>query len=345
MGTQPDIRRIFVLTTNNQLGDVLCSVPLFAALKQTYPGSHVTLAASPASYPLDLKTLIPSVDEIFFHPFRLRRPRDLLQCARRLRAGRFDVGIVPSTFKVSSNCHLIAYLSGAPVRVGVGRVDGIRNPYGFLLNARGDFQWKHVHQIQRHLDIAGLAGCRSTVEDAAGTGIGTSASDADEARRFLAACFPDRSRAIVGLHVGAGEPPRVWPADRFTALAKRLFECARCQFLFTVGPLDEAIVGGIRSALAADGIASRVFREEGLGRLAAVLKQIDLYVTNNSGAMHVAHFAQALMVAMTPSEYVETWCYQSERERTLHAAAIDDITVDQVFDACVNMIRTRRMDT
>src|SRR5438552_1291930 len=56
------VREILVVRQHDQLGDMICSVPLLRALKQKFPGSRLTLIASPVSYEIMLNN--PYVDEL-----------------------------------------------------------------------------------------------------------------------------------------------------------------------------------------------------------------------------------------------------------------------------------------
>ena len=58
---------------------------------------------------------------------------------RSFRQKKYELGIVPSTVKVSTTSHIINFLSGAKQRVGVRSIDGVKNPASSLLNIKCRF--------------------------------------------------------------------------------------------------------------------------------------------------------------------------------------------------------------
>ena len=61
---------------------------------------------------------------------------------RKLRAGKYDVAIVPSTVSTSFTSDLLTFLSGARTRIGAGSIDGRENPSGFFFNVPIDLDWR-----------------------------------------------------------------------------------------------------------------------------------------------------------------------------------------------------------
>ncbi len=77
---------------------------------------------------------------------------------KELRARRFDLAVVPGTVSTSFTSDLLAYLSGAPVRVGVRSLEGRENAAAFLFNVPKDLDWRgdpRRHQTLRNADIMG----------------------------------------------------------------------------------------------------------------------------------------------------------------------------------------------
>ncbi len=326
-----NVRRIVVIRRHNHLGDMLCSLPLYAALRQRYPAVSLTLAAAPTAYEIELRRVNPFLDEVLVYP--RSGPGATMRFCRRLRAGRFDMAIVPATVKMSRSCDLMAYLSGARLRVGVASVGGVKNPTRFLLNRRTDFDWRHRHQAERHLDVARLAGCEPQPAGLPPVPLVIGLDRVAEVAEWLAPARQQR-RPVVAVHPGAGQDRQKWPVERFHELAARLDAEANCSIVFTGGPVESAAPLGVAvpSSLVA---IPRI----GLSELAAVLRLADLVVTGNTGPMHLAHAVGARMVALSPRSLVDEWCYQSDRERVVPAERIEDISVGEVADACLSLLQ------
>jgi len=152
--------RIFVIRQHNQLGDMLCVVPLLRALRLRYPESWISLLASPVNYePMVGNRYVDEVIKFDKREFVGREGGSLLHFpgyVRLLRKKRFDVAVVPSTVSTSFTSDLLAFLSGAQVRIGAGSIQGVPNPSAFFFTHPRDLDWrglKDYHQVRRNMDI------------------------------------------------------------------------------------------------------------------------------------------------------------------------------------------------
>jgi heptosyltransferase-2 len=110
-------------------------------------------------------------------------------------------------------------------------------------------------------------------------------------------------RPIVALHPGGGPYAlaRRWPLERFVELGRAL-SARRNASLVAVG--NEAELNGrLAAATGARDLSGRT----PLGTLGALLGQVDLLVTNDSGVMHVGAAAGARMVAIWGQTDPRAW--------------------------------------
>ena len=142
---------------------MLCSLTLYSALKKKYPDSKITLVAAKTSYEIPFLKINPYLDQVI--TFDKQNFGTLLKFFRKLRERKYQIGIVPSTIKVSRTSHIINFLSGAKIRVGVKSIDGIENKSHKVLNVKSDFVWRDSHQLERNLDVVRQVGSDLTEEE------------------------------------------------------------------------------------------------------------------------------------------------------------------------------------
>lgn len=123
------MKRILVIRTS-AIGDVVFASPIAAALRRSYPQAHIAWLVEPG---IDrLLASDPAIDELILWPKaewkalwksgrRLEVIRRVMALRRRLRAGAFDVALDLQGLLKSG---LLAWLSGAPRRIGLGSKEG-----------------------------------------------------------------------------------------------------------------------------------------------------------------------------------------------------------------------------
>jgi ADP-heptose:LPS heptosyltransferase len=315
---------------------MLCSLPMFAALKKKFPNSKITLVLSPVFYQINFKELNPYADEILF--YAKDRLFDIFKFYKKLREKKIDIAIVPSSVKLSNTSHIIGFLSGAKYRVGANCINGKHNKMSFLLNVKSDLNWKQLHQIQKNLRIAGMLGCELSENEI--KSIQYKISDEDKAfgEEFVNRNFPDKRRMIIAFHAGAGDSYRAWKTENFIQLIKRLHNTYKCYVFTAPGEIDKEITETLKNSEDLKQINPVIAENLPLGKLSAVLKKVKLFITNNTGTLHLAHFTGITSLALFTALQVNDWAYNSETESCVSAENINDITIEQVFEKCCGMI-------
>jgi predicted lipopolysaccharide heptosyltransferase III len=278
------------------IGDVVFTTPLVRALRRHYPDAHLTYVVEPLAAAVLQGN--PNLTELLVVPKRagLRRLRDDLTVARRLRRGRFDIAID---------------LHGGPRAAWLTWASGARTRIGYRTPGRS---WMYTHVVQRPADLSarhsvlkqwdllaplGLDACDPIRDPTEMTP--DRAADARVAR-VLAQAGIGPGDDLVVLHVSAGNPFRRWPQEHFAALVSELARRdPRCRFILTSGPSDadaaRAIVEhiGTSAALGAAAIAHAQFDVAELRALAA---RATVYIGGDSGPLHVAATTSTPIVAL-----------------------------------------------
>jgi heptosyltransferase-2 len=322
---------ILVVRRHNQIGDMLCSLPLYRELKKKYPESSITLVASPTNYSIPFKKINPFIDDIIFYD--KSSIKTIFNFYKRLRQKKYELGIVPSTVKVSTTSHLINFLSGAKKRVGVKSIDGVKNPASSLLNISKDFYWTKniVHQTDRNLQIALLAGCESPESNDYKLKI--MSEDLEFADKFIKLNFPDKNRLIFGFHPGAGKSENTWNTDNFISLIEELYTKYNNYVLITAGEIDKGVINKVEEGLSNKEIKFTKAENFSIIHLAAVFERIKLYITNDTGPMHIAAMTNVNQISlMLPANEYE-WAPVGKNKFNIKSETgdINTIKLDEVL--------------
>ena len=257
------------------LGDAVLTLPLIAALKAAWPGAEIHFFVRAGIEPLFAAQ--PEIAAV--HGFAKRgRDRSLAAAARlglSLRGQGFDLWISPHT---SLRSAFIAALTGIPVRVGY------------------DAPWlgavAYTHTVSREFDrleeIERLMGLLVPLGlDTAPPAPHLVLPGPDlEAAQALRAAHPG---PLLGLHPGSTWPTKQWPLEFFADIIGRASASGATTAVFG-GPGPETELAGqiIAQAAPGPGPILNLAGTLSLPGLAAHLGQLDAYLTNDSGPMHLA---------------------------------------------------------
>ncbi|MBE0644464.1 MAG: glycosyltransferase family 9 protein [Bacteroidetes bacterium] len=332
------MERILVIRRHNHIGDMLCSVPLYAGLKKRWPSAEITLLASPTRYPIPLRDVNPFLDRVEY--YAKGTLTEVIRAHTSLRSRGFDVAIVPSTIALSRTSHITALLSGARVRVGVGTLDGKRNPMHRFLNVKGDMHWgtEHVHQEERNREIAALAGCGITQDEMRAFRIPLTDKAEGKATHVLGD-WAD-GRPLIGVHPGAGKMQNIWPAERYAEVLGDLAFTNAGDVVITGGVLDDAAVEALGARLTIMGIEHRKLRNLPIAALSAVYQRLRLYLTNDTGTMHIAAYSGCRTVSLFGPTASWEWGPRGDHHRVVQSddGSMGGIPIDSVRMACQSLL-------
>ena len=275
-GAPRGARRVLVMQSAF-LGDSLLTLPLLRRLKEVLPGASVavlTLAKTAAVF-----SGSPWVDEVLLDDKRGAHggPTGPWKIASLLSARGFDLAVIPHR---SFRSALIAKLAGIPRRIGFDSSAG-----SFLLTDAVPFSWL-MHDLERNLSL--------TLPLGAGA-----APAAGEARYMspppmspkLAGLLP--SGPLAGVHPGSAWATKRWLPERFAELCSRLAADGITPVLVG-GPDDRDLGARIARDCGAIDLVGRTDLED----LKALMGRLSLFVTNDSGPMHLAAAAGVPVVAL-----------------------------------------------
>jgi heptosyltransferase-2 len=278
-------RAILVIQTAF-VGDVVLTTPLLHAAKASAPSARVVVLATPAG--ANLLEGSPFADAVV--PFRKRgrggTPLGMVRVIRSLRRERFDAVLAAQR---SFRSGLVAYASGAPVRIGF---EGAAGSWAYTNRVSWDAE---RHAVRRYLALAGPLGIDPEAADPA-PHLAPPAGARERADALL------RGEGIVpGDRLLAVAPGSVWGTKRWTpeGYARVVAESEGRLGLrpFLVGSEDERALCEEVSERAGGSVPDFAGRSD-LSVLAALLARAAALLTNDSGPGHVASAVGTPVVAV-----------------------------------------------
>jgi heptosyltransferase-2 len=267
-----------VVRAPNWLGDAVLALPAMRAMRVAWPAAHIAVAAIPSVAPVFLEDTSADADAV------LAIEGDE---AAALARGRYDtVVLLPNSFRSAWN----ARRAGIPARWGYAAE--FRRP----LLTRAVPRPGRVHQAEYYSHLARALGCEPGVETPRVT---PRPRTTERAAALLAGAGIPGDASIVGLAPGAaGGHAKRWPPDRVAALVRRLLETPgiRCVLVGAAG--DRAAGREIESALPDEPRLVNLIGRTDLRVLTGVLGACRVFVSNDSGAMHLAAAVGVPVVAI-----------------------------------------------
>lgn len=326
------VKDILVVRQHNQIGDMLCSLPLYAALKKKYPDSRITLIAAKTNYEIPFKEINPFLHNVII--FDKQNLKTILNFSLKLRERKYQIGIVPSTIKVSRTSHLINFLSGAKIKVGVKSIDEIENASHKLLDIKSDFAWNNKHQLERNLDVVRQIDCDLSEAEKKSIKFNFSEEEISDAKNFIEENFPEKNRKIIGFHPGAGKMENMWPTNCFIELILKIYDRHNNYVLLTSGKIDQTLIVQVENEMKKSGIQYKILNDLAIKKLGVILSLIDLYITNDTGSMHIAGFSDAKMISLFGPTDPAEWAPTGENKYFIKSKneIINNISVDDVHN-------------
>lgn len=291
--------RKILLVNMAGLGDVVMMTPAMRALKAAYPGARVELLTIDRSR--ELAEGIPGINRVHSVPIHYRLPGPsafyvFINTLLALRRERFDV-LINFSLVSSFGGWLKARLINLLVRPGLasGRVlKGLGAVGNFTVFEEFVEDKSEAALTARLLAPLGVELHGLEVSYAPGI-VEKNKVLADLAARGVS------GRPVIGFNPGAFKPSHRWPLGNWKVLAKLILEKYPEALIITTGSRGE-------KDMAEDlKISDRVFSAAGLYNIrenAALYGLMDVFVTNDTGPMHIAAAAGAKVVGIFgPGDY------------------------------------------
>lgn len=333
----------------NWLGDLVMGTPVLHDLRNRYP--HAVITAMCQSNVAGLLEQNPHVDEIYSYKRPsgwIHRPGHL-EIMEALRKGNYDLGIL-----LTNSFSSAWWFWRGHVQNRVGFAGNLRS---LLLNRAvhhpKNIEKQHlVYTYKALLEPLGIA-----ISDTAPE-LFVSAQEAQAAKTLLEEIGVKVGQdIIVGINPGAAYgSAKCWLPDRFEDVAKKLLENPRVQLIFFGDRNGAPLVNEICSKLPERTV--NLAGKTSLRELVALIQLCSIFLTNDSGPMHIAAALKKPLVALFGStsdvktgpfglgkvihKHVEcSPCYK--RECPIDFRCMTRIGVDEVYQELQNLLRDSKI--
>jgi lipopolysaccharide heptosyltransferase II len=347
----PSAPRRILLLRIERIGDLVMALPAIRDVRTLAPHAAIDLAVG--SWNAALAGAVPGVTRVHVVDAKwLARDEggrsifSLLETARAWRSEQYDLAI---NFEPDVRSNLMTAASGAAWTVGYRSGGG-----GALLDVALDYDAR-AHTTANARRLAATAFGRTPAE------LPDPLLNIPEAARETAARrLPARPGPLIGVHASGGREIKQWDPARFAAVAHRLIQERGATIVLTGSASDRPLVDRVRGLLPSERVVD-VAGDEDLLTVAAMLQRLDLFITGDTGPMHIAAAVGTPIVAVfgpsDPLRYapagprdrvvrIDLPCAPCNRIRLPPARCVGHvpdclagISADRVFDAAVEVLR------
>jgi len=331
-----------IVRAPNWIGDSILAVPAAYSLSRNFPQAQIWIAAK--EWVKDLFSSHDFIKGIFPLPDAdgFRNLKDSIQ---KIKSFNFDIGVLLTN---SFSSAFLFYLSKIPERWGYS-TDGRR----VLLTRRVALKKGEdsSHQLNYYLDLISGLGLKTSPPKIS---LPVTQEEKGKAKEMLLSLNVDLKKPLIILNPGASYgPSKRWHAENYAKLAILLQDRKKAEILIT-GSKDEAeLVESIASFMTKKPL--NLAGQTSLRELAGLISNADLFITNDSGPMHIANALKIPVIAIFgPTNPNSTGPFQqpaavikkdvpcwpcSYRECPFDHRCMISIDPEEVFEACQKFLR------
>ncbi len=274
-----DQPRILV-TRTDRIGDLVISTPIFRALREKFPHSHIAVCVFQEHR--ELVEGNPHLSEVILYDKaggEKHWPRQFC-FAQKIRRKKFDCVI---HLHATNRMHLMGWLAGIPVRVGYDRraawaltqahaydkKEGARHEADYLFRLVSELATQPTFPLQPYVPVSEKN--RRSLEN-------------------LLEYYGVSDKNIAVIHPSASDATKMWPADGFAQLIRHSCESRNLGISFRwIAIGDDKASEQAQKIQELSGIPLINFCGKlSLGMLAALFEKSGIVVSNDSGPAHIA---------------------------------------------------------
>ncbi len=273
-GGNPNKPKIFIVPQLTRVGDIVCSTPVFRAVKEKYPGSYVAVLVSNKAIGIIKNN--PYIDELIVY-----EDYSFFQLIKKIRNASFDWSFSLSATSMST------FFSVWGLIINRVKTTRINPPLTELvtdwMNNYKLLYRNHTYLPAHHLELLSFIDVKNPKEIKE---VFTT-SGGDKVNKFLKKNNISSTDKLVGVSITAGNKVKEWGDRKFYKLAQQIQEKYKAKIVFIGALSDEKRISGLLSSGLADSFCSAT--NFSLEELPSFIKKLDLFISVDTGPMHIAH--------------------------------------------------------
>jgi len=333
-----NIKRLLIRSTN-WIGDAVMTTPAIRAIRKNFPDAEISILTKPWVAPVFESN--PYVNNILIYDDS-KKHKGLcgkLRLAKELKKHHFDAAIL---LQNAIEAAIITFFAGIPCRIGYNT-----DARGFLLthSVKCTPQIKKIHQTGYYLGILQGIGLKT---DGTDLDLFVDKKNKELSAKILKSRGVSPGDKLVGINPSATfGPAKQWFPQRYAELADRIEKVFGARIIIFGGPDDAELGRKISQMMQCSpvNLCGKTTLEEAI----ALINMCDLFITNDSGLMHVATALDTPLIAIFGSTNPVTTGPKSLSSRIVrvpvecspclkpqcpkgHLKCMNNIDVDMVFD-------------
>ena len=282
-------------------GETVLTTPVIRALRQHFRDAYIAYMVAPTRE--DLVSANPHLNEVL--TYQPSVPKLIYQMARR----QFQMAVIlQPTFRLV----LHTFLARIPLRIGFETNTGGKR----LLSVAVPNNTQQ-HETQRYLDVVRALGVESTDDEPE---VFVNSEGKTWIDNFLKIEKLDDGNPIIGLNPGAATVYRRWDAANFAVLGDLLHEAYRAHIIITTGPREGELADQIVAQMAHSPV---IVNQVTPMQLAALLQQCNLYISNDTGPMHLSTAVKTPTIALFGASNLIQWAPPWEKHAVIARKACE----------------------
>jgi heptosyltransferase-2 len=163
--------------------------------------------------------------------------------------------------------------------------------------------------------------------------------DSVVAKKFISEIQKEPGSIVIGLHVGAGKPANRWSLKKYVELIQKINSTYNSVFYLTGSDSDSEELDFVVSNTK---VYLNKYLNKEIPQVAALISNSNLFITNDTGIMHVAGTTLTSQVSLFGPTNPFNWAPCGKNKIFLRKSdLIDDIEVEEVFDICKVLLESK----